>query len=88
MERAFERLWRQYYRRLWLFVRSYARMNSEEAEDAVQEIMWRIYRALPGLDRTRPSAPWVFRIARNYCIDRMRSRALRLERSAAGPSGL
>jgi RNA polymerase sigma-70 factor (ECF subfamily) len=75
-ERAFARLWREYYRRLWAFVRSYAGVSSEEAEDAVQEIMLKVYRALPGLDRTRPSAPWIFRIARNHCIDGMRSRAI------------
>jgi RNA polymerase sigma-70 factor, ECF subfamily len=80
LERAFDRLWRQYYRRLWAFARSYASVSSEEAEDFVQEIMWKVYRALPGLDRSRPSAPWVFRIARNHCIDRMRAAAPRLER--------
>jgi RNA polymerase sigma factor (sigma-70 family) len=73
LERAFERLWERYYRRLWAFVRSYAALSSEEAEDAVQEIMWRAYRALPEYDRARSAAPWIFRIARNHCIDRMRS---------------
>jgi RNA polymerase sigma-70 factor (ECF subfamily) len=74
LERRFARLWREYYRRLWAFARSFAAMGSEETEDAVQEIMWRIYRALPSYDASRPSAPWVFRIARNYCIDEMRAR--------------
>jgi RNA polymerase sigma-70 factor (ECF subfamily) len=55
-------------------------MSSEEAEDATQEIMMKIHRALPGLDQTRPSAPWVFRIARNHCIDRMRASGPGLER--------
>jgi RNA polymerase sigma-70 factor (ECF subfamily) len=79
-ERTFARLWREYYRRLWVFVRAFGAMSSEEAEDAVQEIMWKLYRSLPQLDGARPSTPWVFRIARNHCIDRMRSRGSRLER--------
>jgi RNA polymerase sigma factor (sigma-70 family) len=84
LERQFARLWRVYYRRLWAFVRSFAAVSSEEAEDAVQEIMWKIYRALASYDRARPSAPWVFRIARNHCIDRMRLRGSSL-RSARKP---
>lgn len=79
VELAFARLWREYYRRLWAFVRAFAGASPEEAEDAVQEIMMKVYRALPGLDRARPSAPWIFRIARNHCIDGMRSRALRID---------
>jgi RNA polymerase sigma-70 factor (ECF subfamily) len=74
LERVFADLWRRYYRRLWVFARTFAAMGPEEAEDAVQEIMWKLYRSLPQLDRRRPSVPWVFRIARNHCIDRMRSR--------------
>jgi RNA polymerase sigma-70 factor (ECF subfamily) len=85
VERLFVRLWREYYRRLWAFVRAYAAVSSEEAEDAVQEIMLKVYRALPGLDRARPSAPWVFRIARNHCIDRIRVRALSIARGE-GPA--
>jgi RNA polymerase sigma-70 factor, ECF subfamily len=77
LEHVFADMWRRYYRRLWAFARTYAAMSAEEAEDAVQEIMWKLYRSLPRLDRRRPSTPWVFRVARNHCIDLMRARGLR-----------
>lgn len=48
--------------------------NTADAEDAVQEVF---IRALVGLDRfdlRYPFAPWILRIAANYCIDRLRRR--------------
>lgn len=48
--------------------------NTADAEDAVQEVF---IRALVGLDRFDPRypfAPWILRIAANYCIDRLRRR--------------
>jgi RNA polymerase sigma-70 factor (ECF subfamily) len=48
--------------------------STADAEDAVQEVF---IRALVGLDRfdlRYPFAPWILRIAANYCIDRLRRR--------------
>jgi DNA-directed RNA polymerase specialized sigma24 family protein len=39
----FRNLWETYYRRLWVFVRSL--LPAKEAEDAVQEIMLKLYNA-------------------------------------------
>jgi RNA polymerase sigma-70 factor (ECF subfamily) len=47
------------------------------AEDAVQEIFWRVWRRLGSFDRSRPFAPWLFGIAHNYCIDELRRRKVR-----------
>lgn len=46
-----------------------------EAEDATQEIFIRIYRKLNTYDETRSKfSTWLFSIAGNYCIDRLRLR--------------
>jgi RNA polymerase sigma-70 factor (ECF subfamily) len=46
-----------------------------EAEDATQEILIRVYNKLNTYDETRSKfSSWLFAIATNYCIDRLRLR--------------
>ncbi|MCA9932242.1 MAG: sigma-70 family RNA polymerase sigma factor, partial [Anaerolineales bacterium] len=40
-----------------------------DAEDAAQEAFLRAYRALTTFDAKRPFAPWIKRIAVNYCLN-------------------
>ncbi len=47
------------------------------AEEAVQEIFWRVWQRLESFDRSRAFAPWLFGIAHNYCIDELRRRKVR-----------
>jgi RNA polymerase sigma-70 factor (ECF subfamily) len=49
----------------------------ELAEDAVQEIFWRVWKRAASFDRSRAFAPWLFGIAHNYCIDELRRRRVR-----------
>ena len=49
----------------------------EIAEEAVQEIFWRIWQRAASFDRSRAFAPWLFGIAHNYCIDELRRRRVR-----------
>jgi RNA polymerase sigma-70 factor (ECF subfamily) len=51
--------------------------DRELAEDAVQEIFWRVWRRLGSFDRSRAFAPWLFGIAHNYGIDELRRRKVR-----------
>ncbi len=46
------------------------------AEDAAQEAFLRAYRHLHRYDPSRPFKTWLFSIASNYCIDRLRRRRL------------
>jgi len=88
---AFERLVDRYQRRLYRLAWGYLR-NHEDALDAVQEAMVKVYLAR---GRYRPRAhpfTWVSRILGNHCIDLLRRRRARpaesLESAArTGPAG-
>jgi RNA polymerase sigma-70 factor (ECF subfamily) len=51
--------------------------NREQAEEAVQEIFWRVWQRAKSFDPNRSFAPWLFGIAHNYCIDELRRRRVR-----------
>jgi RNA polymerase sigma-70 factor (ECF subfamily) len=48
--------------------------NKHEAEDAVQETFLRVYTNLHRYDENQKFSTWIFRIATNHCIDRLRKR--------------
>ncbi|MEW6735915.1 MAG: sigma-70 family RNA polymerase sigma factor [Acidobacteriota bacterium] len=50
--------------------------NVTEAEDLSQEIFLRIYQNLSRYDRSLPLAPWIYRIACNQTLNRLKRRAL------------
>lgn len=49
----------------------------EAAEEAVQEVFWRVWQRAKSFDPGRSFAPWLFGIAHNYCIDELRRRRAR-----------
>ncbi len=51
--------------------------DREAAEEAVQEVFWRVWQRAKSFDRNRSFAPWLFGIAHNYCIDELRRRRAR-----------
>jgi RNA polymerase sigma-70 factor, ECF subfamily len=51
--------------------------NHADAEDAVQDSLWKAYRALHSYDRTRPFKGWWFAIVRNSCLDLLQLRRAR-----------
>ncbi len=47
------------------------------AEEAVQEVFWRVWQRAGSFDRTRRFSPWLLSIAHNYCIDELRRSRVR-----------
>jgi RNA polymerase sigma factor (sigma-70 family) len=74
---AFEVLVERYRARLLAFCRNMLR-SSEDAEDVLQEVLVNAYRAIRADDRPIAVKPWLYRIARNRCLNEMR------KNSAAG----
>src|SRR5579864_8248060 len=70
---AFEALVRRHQGPLYNFC---LRMlgQSEDAADVAQETFVQLYSHLGRLDEHEPIAPWLFRVARNRCIDVIRRR--------------
>jgi RNA polymerase sigma-70 factor, ECF subfamily len=48
--------------------------NSEDAAEVTQEALVKALTRIDTYDTKRPFAPWLYRIARNLCIDRYRRR--------------
>ncbi len=48
--------------------------NSEDAAEVTQEALVKALTKIDTYDTSRPFAPWLYRIARNLCVDRHRRR--------------
>ena len=57
--------------------------NRTQAEDAAQEVFFKIHRAAHTLDPTRDPGPWISAIATNVCRDHWRSASDRMARRSA-----
>lgn len=64
--------------------------NRQEAEDAAQEAFTRAYVNIHTFDRNRKFSTWLFRIATNLCIDRIRKKKpdYHLDAELRGTEGL
>jgi RNA polymerase sigma-70 factor, ECF subfamily len=71
---AFEALLRQYERPLYGFIYRLMGNNAEDAADLLQETFIKVYRALPRIPAEVNFPAWLYRVARNCCLDEMRRR--------------
>jgi RNA polymerase sigma-70 factor (ECF subfamily) len=67
---AFSLLTRAYIRRVYRAAYAVVR-NHADAEDVAQETFVRAYQSIGRFDESRPLFPWLYRIARNLCINRI-----------------
>jgi len=72
-ERAFAAIFRRYHQGLYRFCLAIVG-NPEDAQDALQNTMIKVLRALPGEEREIELKPWLYRIAHNESIDLLRRR--------------
>ena len=72
-DRAFAAIFRRYHQSLYRFCLSIVG-NPEDAQDALQNTMMKVLRALPGEEREIELKPWLYRIAHNESIDLLRRR--------------
>ena len=70
-DRAFEVLFDRYHARLLAFCR-HMLGSSEDAEDVLQEVFTNAHAAILGDDRHINVRPWLYRIARNRCLNHLR----------------
>jgi RNA polymerase sigma factor (sigma-70 family) len=72
-DRAFAAIFRRYHQSLYRFCLAIVG-NPEDAQDALQNTMMKVLRALPGEERKIELKPWLYRIAHNESIDLLRRR--------------
>jgi RNA polymerase sigma factor (sigma-70 family) len=72
-ERALSKIFRDFHQPLYRYCLTILG-NRQDAEDALQETMIKVLRALPGERRAIALKPWLYRIAHNESIDLLRRR--------------
>jgi RNA polymerase sigma factor (sigma-70 family) len=72
-ERAFAAIFRRYHQPLYRFCLAIVG-NRDDAQEALQNAMVKVMRALPGEERRIELKPWLYRIAHNESIDLLRRR--------------
>jgi RNA polymerase sigma factor (sigma-70 family) len=70
-EHAFETLFERYHSRLLAFCRHMLR-SQEDAEDVLQEVFVKAHAAMLRDERPINARPWLYRIARNRCLNHLR----------------
>jgi RNA polymerase sigma factor (sigma-70 family) len=70
-EHAFEVLFDRYHSRLLAFCRHMLR-STEDAEDVLQEVFVKAHAAMLADERHINARPWLYRIARNRCLNHLR----------------
>jgi RNA polymerase sigma factor (sigma-70 family) len=68
---AFEHLFSRYRKRIWSYASGTLR-DADRAEDVTQEVFISVLRRLRDTECPIAFKPWVFRIAKNACIDELR----------------
>ena len=78
-ERYFAELYRRYGPKVYARCRTLL-SDGEEAHDAVQEVFVRVLRKIGTFRAEAAFGTWLYRIASNHCLDRLRRRKRRRER--------
>lgn len=80
-EIAFERLFDRYQSRVLYYLRGI--VGRTEAEDVLQRVWLTVYRKVGGLEQPEAFRSWLYRIARNAAISRLRKRRDRVPLDSA-----
>ena len=70
---AFEALVNRYEGKVYRLCMRMLR-NAEDAEDALQEVFLQVYRGLKGFEGRSTFSTWLYRLATNVCLMKIRSR--------------
>lgn len=73
LREIFERIWSEYYPKIMVFIQ--VSFNISDSEDLVQEIMLKVYKNLSDYNPVFSFNTWIFKIARNHVIDRLKKSA-------------
>ena len=84
MELDFQTVYDEFYSKIRMYL---SRLVGEsKAEDATQEVFVKVNKNLPGFERKSSLATWIYRIATNTALDKLRSKAHRQDRQTSSLS--
>jgi RNA polymerase sigma-70 factor, ECF subfamily len=72
-EELFTEIANEHMTAIYNFVR-YMVFDHEEANDIVQKTFISLYENFEKVDRSRPIKPWLYKVARNHCLDHFRKK--------------
>ena len=72
----FTRIWAEFGKRISYFIAQIVPAEHPHFEDLFQDVATKIFENLGHYDPLRSFEAWAFRIARNHCIDHLRTRRL------------
>jgi len=83
-EKFFKYIWTHHGKRIYYFIAQTLPAEKGEYDDIFQEVMMKIYSAIESYNNEYSINTWIYRIARNCCIDYMRKKSNRsfIENSA------
>ena len=70
---AFEQLVSRYQKQLFAFICQFLG-DYDQAGDVLQQVLMRLYLSMPMLSTEASLRPWLYRVARNLCVDTLRKR--------------
>lgn len=71
----FEEAWKEYYPKLFVYLQnSFGIRQGEDLEDMVQDILLKACSRRKRFDPRYSFATWLYTLARNHCIDRLRKK--------------
>ena len=85
---AFQILFDRYKDRVFRFVLRVYERNPSRAEDCTQEVFLRVIKGRDSFNISMRFSTWIYTIARNYCLNRLRLKATALETLTDSPESL
>jgi RNA polymerase sigma factor (sigma-70 family) len=70
----FNRIWYKYYRQVHFFSAGILKSRKADIEDAVQEIMLKVFKEIEKYNPRYSFSTWLFTIARNTCLNWVKKR--------------
>lgn len=78
-QELFEALWREWYPRLIVYLRTSGKLGAEDRDELASDAILKAFDKAGGYDPERPFEPWIFALTRRLALDRLRAPARRLE---------
>ena len=78
-DRVFESVWSEYHKKIHVFIGVMTGARREEIDDMTQDILLKVYNSLHLYNPVYSFNTWIYTIARNHCLDRLKKKTAPVE---------